>query len=94
MRRKLRSTPSTPPKVMESLFDTTLTVNEEKMYDIVGHMKLKSKWDMKEKAAKQALVITDLRTALKTTLDEVKLLRSKCVDSEQSALTMIHDSHS
>ena len=92
-RRTQKSTPQTPPKVVESLFDSTLTVNEEKMYDIVGHLKLKSKWDMKEKATKQALVITDLRTALKTTLAEVKVLRAKCCEAENIATTMIHNTH-
>ena len=91
-KRRIRTSkqPATPPPKIESLFDSILTVNEQKLFDIVGHMKVKSKWDYKEKATKQAVVIVDLRTALKTTLEEIKQLKAKCVDIETNAISTIH----
>lgn len=85
--------PPTPPAVIKTHFDTTLTVGEDKIHAIMGSLKVKNRFETKEKEKKQLAAISEFRSALKTALDEIKVLREKCVASEAAAHGMIHDSH-
>jgi hypothetical protein len=91
-RRRRPTQPPTPGAQVKTYFDG-LSVHEEKITEIMGTLKVKNKYDTKEKEKKQLQVITELRTALKTTLDEVKSVCDKSVDTEKASNLMIHNAH-
>ena len=71
-------------------FENGLSVNDEKILETITSKlpKTKSKsqnfQDYKDKAVKQAAVITDLRALFKTVFDEYKVLRESCTAIESS----------
>lgn len=69
-------------------FETGFSVTEESISEAIkirlGKEAKASKWDYKDKATKQAALITDLRTLFKTIFDEKKNLQSICVPIESS----------
>jgi len=69
---------------IKGLFENAAISNEEQINEIiVPKLKVKCKWDYRDKAKRQAEVISDLRSALKTTSSEFKELQAKCETAEK-----------
>ena len=68
-------------------FETSITLTEEKVVDIINSKLGKSKknnWNFKEKVDKQAEVIKDLRSFSKNMFEELKMLKESCLSIENS----------
>lgn len=76
---------------MQTLFEGAFSVNEERIVSIMANLRVKSKWDLKEKSKKQDAVIKDLRDCLTTMLSESKALREGCVGGESFNTALLQD---
>ena len=82
-------------------FENAFSVNDEKVNTILQSLKVKSKWDIKEKSKKQESVIKDLKDSLISMLNDSKKLKDNCLAQEhqinisfndlQSELRRTHD---
>jgi uncharacterized coiled-coil DUF342 family protein len=94
IRRLKKAISVTPtPEVIRSAFDTGFSVHEDRINTIMKHCKVKSKWDFKEKAAKQDAVIKELRDCITLTFAEIKTVREQCLLQETHVNNLIRDSY-
>jgi hypothetical protein len=49
---------------LETAFENAFTVNHERISTITNMLKMKQKWDFKEKEKRQTMVIKELKVAL------------------------------
>jgi len=89
LKKIISATPS--PDVIRSHFETGFSINDERLATIITHLKVKSKWDYKEKAKKQEAVIKELRECLNITFAEIKSTKEKCILQENSTNGMLRD---
>jgi chromosome segregation ATPase len=76
---------------IKSLFDKVNLQDEDKINELIApKLKVKCKWDYKDKAKRQTEVINDLKTVLKDTIQEFKSVKTDCEDAEQSMDELIH----
>ena len=81
--QNLQTAPSIPPPpTIKELFEAGFSIDDDAISCIIANLRVKSKWDTKEKMNKMSLVITELRAALKTTFEETKVLKQKSMDVE------------
>ena len=90
LRKNVVKTPST--EIVRGFFDTAFTVTEDKVNNILSNLKVKSKWDYKEKSKKQEVVIKELRESVATLLAEAKDLRENCLAHEGHVNLLLRDS--
>lgn len=76
---------------LRDYFDNAFTTTDEKITEICSNLKVKSKWDIKEKCKKQELVIKELKDSLVLTLKESSTLKSKCCEFENSLTSVLKD---
>jgi hypothetical protein len=76
---------------VQNLFEGAFSVNEERIVSIMANLRVKSKWDMKEKSKKQDAVIKELRDCLTTMFSEAKALREGCVGGESFNTSLLQD---
>jgi len=81
------------PEVVRHQFDTGFSIHEDRVVSIISHLKVKSKWDFKEKAKKQEAVIKELRDCLTTTFGEIKAVREQCLMHESHINNLIRDTY-
>lgn len=79
--------------VMRGFFDSAFSVSEDDVTTIVQNLKVKSRWDFKEKARKQEAVVKELRSAVTTLLTEIKGLRENCLLHENNTTNLLRDCH-
>ena len=91
LKKSISHTPS--PEIIRAQFDSGFTINEERVATIFAHLKVKNKWDYKEKAKKQEAVIKELRDCLVTTFGEIKAVREQCIMQENHTNNLIRDSY-
>jgi hypothetical protein len=91
LKKAISNSPS--PEVIRGQFDTGFSINEERVAGIFAHLKVKNKWDYKEKAKKQEAVIKELRDCLVTTFGEIKTVREQCLLHESHVNNLIRDSY-
>jgi hypothetical protein len=91
LKKAISNSPS--PEVIRGQFDTGFSINEERVNSILGHLKVKNKWDYKEKAKKQEAVIKELRDCHFTTFAEIKTVREQCLLHESHVNNLIRDSY-
>jgi hypothetical protein len=84
---------SPSPEVIRAHFDTGFTITDERVAGIFAHMKIKNKWDFKEKAKKQDAVIKELRDCMSITLSEIKAVREKCLLQENHVINLLRSSY-
>ena len=73
------------PEKLRAMFDNAFTYTDEKITGIInGKLKVKNKWDYKDKALKQASVISELRGCFRTTFEESRRLRDLCLNAEHA----------
>lgn len=85
LKRLKKSVVHTPAgEVIRKQFDTSFSITEERITVILAHMKVKSKWDLKEKLKKYEAVVRELRDCMNITFTEIKTVREQC---------LIHESH-
>lgn len=76
---------------IKSLFDKVNLQDEEKINELIApKLKVKCKWDYKDKAKRQTEVINDLKSVLKETIQEFKSVKTDCEDAEQSMDELIN----
>lgn len=92
-RRRRTNTVPTPVNQLKHVFETSFTVGEERITEIVQGLKVKNRYDLKEKTAKQLVALQDFKSALKTTLGEIQKTKEKCIETEQAANAIIHNAH-
>jgi hypothetical protein len=77
---------------IKNFFETCSLIGEEKLNEtIIPKLRVKCKWDYRDKANRQTEVITDLKTAYKQNLIEVKSLQEKCESEEKILQELIYD---
>ena len=82
---RLRSgRPSIGGKIKNYFEQSSSAINEDKLNEILSTKAKTKKWDYKEKTKKQESTIAELKTALKTMIDEHKALKEKCIGAEMS----------
>lgn len=91
LKKAISNVPS--PEVIRAQFDGGFSINEERVASIFAHLKVKNKWDYKEKAKKQEAVIKELRDCLATTFGEIKAVREHCLLHESHVNNLIRDSY-
>jgi chromosome segregation ATPase len=101
MRGNFKSNNTFVSDKISQCFDSAFSITDEKVNTILQSLKVKSKWDIKEKSKKQEAVIKDLKDSLLTMLNESKKLKDNCVSQEhqingtvnelQSELRRTHD---
>jgi len=91
LKKAISNSPS--PEVIRAQFDGGFSINEERVTTIFTHLKVKNKWDYKEKAKKQDAVIKELRDCLVTTFGEIKSVREQCLMHENHINNLIRDSY-
>lgn len=89
LKKCISHNPSTD--VLRGHFEGGFTVNEEKIGLILSHLKVKSKWDLKEKTKKQEAVVKELRDCLITTIAEIRTVRESCLLHEDSTNNILRD---
>lgn len=90
LRKNVVKSPSS--EIVRGFFDTAFSVTEDKVNSILSNLKVKSKWDYKEKSKKQEVVIKELRESVATLLAEVKDLRDNCLAHEGHVSMLLRDS--
>lgn len=91
LKKAMTNTPS--PEIIRNQFDTGFSIHEDRVASILTHLKVKSKWDFKEKAKKQEAVIKELRDCLSITFGEIKAVREQCLMHESHIINLIRDSY-
>ncbi len=91
LKKAMTNTPS--PEIIRNQFDTGFSIHEDRVASILTHLKVKSKWDFKEKAKKQEAVIKELRDCLSITFGEIKAVREQCLLHESHIINLIRDSY-
>lgn len=91
LKKSISNSPS--PEVIRQQFDTGFTIHEERITTIMQHMRLKNKWDLKDKCKKQEAVIKELRECILTTFGEIKTVREQCLLHENHTNNLIRDSY-
>jgi hypothetical protein len=89
LKKYVGKTPSV--EVIKEYFDGAFTFTEDKMNGIMSNLKIKSKWDYKEKSKKQDVVIKELRDSLINYISEIKSLRENCLIHENYANCLVKD---
>ncbi len=67
---------------LRTYFDNAFSFNDDTLSGILTNLKVKSKWDVKEKAKKQENAIKELKDGFVTTFSETKTLREYCLNYE------------
>lgn len=91
LKKAMTNTPT--PEIIRNQFDTGFSIHEDRVATILSHLKVKSKWDFKEKAKKQEAVIKELRDCLSITFGEIKAVREQCLMHESHIINLIRDSY-
>jgi predicted nucleic acid-binding Zn-ribbon protein len=77
---------------IKHFFEACGLIDEDKINEtIVPKLRVKCKWDYRDKANRQTEVITDLKNAYKQNLVEVKSLQEKCESEEKILQEVIYD---
>jgi hypothetical protein len=77
---------------IKNFFESCSLIGEEKLNEtIIPKLRVKCKWDYRDKANRQTEVITDLKSAYKQNLNEVKSLQEKCESEEKILQELIYD---
>jgi hypothetical protein len=77
---------------IRGFFQNAAIVNEEKINELIApKLKVKCKWDYRDKTKKQTEVIADLKNALKDTITEFKTVQDNCVSAETTMEELIYD---
>ena len=92
-RLKKTVTRTASAEVIRNYFDCAFTVTEDKVNNILQNLKVKSKWDYKEKSKKQEVVIKELKDTVSTLLVEAKDLRDHCLTHESQVNALLRDSY-
>lgn len=79
--------------VIETFFANPFSINDDKIATIMANLKVKSKWDYKEKSKKQDAVIKELKDCIQTMFNEVKALRDNCLGQEAFTAALLRDSY-
>ena len=76
-----------------TLFETHITTFqlEDRLSSILGGLKIKAKWDIKEKAKKQEQVIKELRDLLVNLQDTIHSFKSQGVSFEEKLVNSVRD---
>ena len=93
--RKTRKSLIQSPKEskIKILFDSIFSISDGLVNDIIAaKLKSSSKWDFKDKAQRQALVISELKALFATTFEQVEALRQNCMRTEQSLNDALRES--
>jgi hypothetical protein len=88
---RLQKLQASQSEKLREYFDNAFTATDEKIVQICSNLKVKSKWDIKEKCKKQEFVIKELRESLMLTLKESTSLKSKCCEFENSLTSVLKD---
>lgn len=91
LKKSISNSPS--PEVIRQQFDTGFTIHEDRVATIMLHLKVKNKWDYKEKSKKQDAVIKELRDCITATFGEIKAVREQCLLHENHTNNLIRDSY-
>ena len=67
---------------LRTYFDNAFSFSDDTLSGILTNLKVKSKWDVKEKAKKQENAIKELKDGFVTTFSETKTLREYCLNYE------------
>ncbi len=78
---------------IHTYFDGALSVDDSRILQIMTNLKVKSKWDYKEKSKKQDAVIKELRDCFTAVFSDFKSLRDNCVAHESKVVSVFHDAH-
>jgi chromosome segregation ATPase len=90
LRKTVVRTPSS--EVVKGFFDTAFSVTEDKVNSILSNLKVKNKWDYKEKSKKQEVIIKELRESVAVLLAEVRSLRDNCLAHEGEVTMLLRES--
>lgn len=77
---------------IKNFFESCSIIDEDKLNEtIIPKLRVKCKWDYRDKANRQTEVISDIKNAYKQNLSEVKALQEKCESEEKILQELIFD---
>jgi hypothetical protein len=91
LKKAITNQPS--PEVIRTQFDSGFSVAEERVATIMTHLKVKNRFDFKERAKKQEAVIKELKDCLMQTFGDIKSVREQCLMHESHVNNLLRDSY-